>query len=98
MNITETQESYKTSGKLYGGVSYEREIITYTRSDGSKYRHTITDYIKGDKEARVIEFSGHCSIGRQNAEMFQTKPTVGKTRTYKHADNAARKAIELVMA
>ena len=96
--MTESKETKKTSGKLYNGVSYEREVITYTREDGRKYRHTITDYTKGDKAARVIEYSGFCSIGRQNAEMFQTMPVVGKTRTYKHAENAMAKAIELVIS
>ena len=93
-----TKESQVTSGKLHNGVAYKREVETYVRSDGGKYRHIITDFEKGDKAARVIEYSGYCSFGRQNAEMFQTRPTVGKTRTYKHVENAKAKAIELVLS
>ena len=38
-----TKTVSRTSGTIYGGVAYEREIITYTRSDGRKNRHTVTD-------------------------------------------------------
>jgi F0F1-type ATP synthase gamma subunit len=86
-----------TRGKLYNGVEYERTITTFTRNDGVKYRHIITDYSKGERAARVIKYGGFCSIGRQNAEMFQLRPTVGKARTYKHAENAEAKAIEIVL-
>ncbi len=93
----ESESKTTTSGKMYNGVEYERTVTTYTRDDGRKYRHIVTDYTKGERTARVIKYSGFCSIGRQNAEMFQVKPTVGKTRTYKHAENAEAKAIELVL-
>lgn len=86
------------SGTLYNGVEYVKTVETFTRTDGVQYRHITTDYSKNGKAARVIEFAGRCSIGRQNAEMWQTAPVTGKARTYKHKENAHAKAIELVLA
>lgn len=93
----ETKETKRMSGKVYNGVSYEREITTYTREDGRRYRRTVTDYSMDDRTYRVIEHSGFCSVGRQNAEMYQVAPTVGKTRTFKYAENARAKAMELAL-
>ena len=95
--MAETKETTKTSGKLYNGVTYEREVTITRYEDGRKSKTTVTDYRKGDLEARVIEWGGYCSIGRENAEMYQTKPTIGKVRTYKHVENARAKAVELVL-
>lgn len=95
--MTETKETTKRSGKVGNGVSYEREVTIYTREDGRKLRTTVTDYSKDGRTYRVIEHSGYCSVGRENAEMFQIAPVVGKTRTYKHPENARAKAIELAL-
>ena len=93
----ETKETKKTSGKIGNGVRYEREVTTYTREDGTKRRTTVTDYSRDGRTYRVIEHSGFCSIGRENAEMFQIAPTRGRVRTYKYAQNAKAKAMELAL-
>lgn len=90
-----TNQIKTTEGKTYNGVGYIRN--TFFDESGKKIR-TVTDYGYNGKVARVIEWSGFCSVGRDNAEMYLVKPNTSKARTYKHKENAHAKAIELVMA
>ena len=99
-----TEKTRKTtSGRTYNGVEYTRTIEEWGIEIGGKMRMrrmTTTDYTKDGVTARVIDHGTRGSLygDRQNAEMFQIEPIVGRTRTYSNVDNAHAKAIALVLA
>ena len=69
----------------------------YDSADDVRPSMVLTDYRKGDYMYRVVDFRSTCSIGRQNAEMFQLLPNGGKTSTFKYVDRAHARAIELLL-
>lgn len=88
-------------------MTKETKTERRTRFDGievevtKEYMHdqltrVVTDYALNGRTVRVIDFLVKTSYGRNNAELVQIG-TNRPTRTYKHAENAKAKAIELLL-
>lgn len=65
----------------------------YTRNHLSR---VVTDYTLNGRTVRVIDWLTRTGYGRSNAELVQLD-TDRPTRTYKSAENARAKAIELLL-
>ena len=81
------------AGEDNKGRMWRKEMVL---DSGGNIMYYVSDYSKGDVIVRVIEHRGRCSIGRENAEVFQVKPVAGRTRTFKHVDRAYAKAWEML--
>lgn len=72
------------------------QVHVERRYKGDRLDRVITDYTLGNKTVRVIDFKTSSSFGRNNAELIQLGTNL-VTRSYKYADNAKVKAIELLL-
>lgn len=105
--MARTDETYTektTTGQTISGIDFEKTVRRWSWVDdenGKTYgrRETRTAYSKNGVTVVVQDYGtrGRCGNRRDNAHVYQLKPTEGKAIAFAIPENAHKRAIEMVL-